>query len=232
MGSLAYLRMAQGRLREADRWLRQALGFAAEREAELLPAVGRVRIGMGELLYERDDLDASERELVLGTDLAERAGELEILVRAQVALSRARRARGDTDGALRLAREAERLARDSGAPQAIVGAALWKARLHLMRDDLQAAASDLERAAGVGDVARSTRESERICLARLLIAREDYDEALQLLDRLREAAEAADRRSNVIQILTLQALVLRAKNEKSRVIDVIVRDLALVETEC
>src|SRR5829696_5138943 len=44
MGSLSRLRMSQGRLREADTSLRQALGFAAERGAELLPAVGRVRI--------------------------------------------------------------------------------------------------------------------------------------------------------------------------------------------
>src|SRR5829696_3170980 len=108
MGSLAHLRMAQGRLREAEETLRQALGFAAERGAELLPAVGHVRTGMGELLYERDELDASERELTLGTELVERAGELEILVRGQVALSRVKWARGDTDGALNLSHEAER----------------------------------------------------------------------------------------------------------------------------
>ena len=231
MGSLAYLRMAQGRLREADASLRQALGFAAERGAELLPAVGRVRIGMGELHYERDELDPSERELTLGTELAERAGELEILVRGQVALSRARRARGDTECALKLAYEAERLTRDSGAPQAIVGAALWKARLHLMRDEPQAAASDLERASDVSDVPRSTRDSERISLARLLIAREDYDEALQLLDRLREAAQAADRRGNVIEILMLQAMALRAGDEKIRAMDVMGQALALGEPE-
>jgi LuxR family transcriptional regulator, maltose regulon positive regulatory protein len=231
MGSLAYLRMAQGRLREADASLRQALGFAAERGAELLPAVGRVRIGMGELHYERDELDPSERELTLGTELAERAGELEILVRGQVALSRARRARGDTDCALKLAHEAERLTRDSGAPQAIVWAALWKARLHLMRDEAQAAASDLERASGVSDVPRSTRDSERISLARLQIAREDYDEALQLLDRLREAAQAADRRGNVIEILMLQAMALRAGDEKIRAMDVMGEALALGEPE-
>jgi LuxR family maltose regulon positive regulatory protein len=231
MGSLAYLLMSQGRLREADGSLRQALEFAAERGVELLPAVGRVRIGMGELLYERDDLDASEHELTLGTDLTERAGELEVLVRGQVALSRARRARGDMDGALRFAHEAERLARDSGAPQAMVGAALWKARLHLMRDDLGAAASDLERALGLSDVPRSTRESERISLARLLIAQEDYDEALQLLDRLREAAEAIDGGGNMIDILTLEALALRAKHEKTRATDVMGQALALGEPE-
>src|SRR5215204_4236665 len=231
MGSLSRLLMSQGRLREADTSLRQALGFAAERGAELLPAVGRVRIGMGELLYERDELDASERELILGTELTERAGELEILVRGQVALSRARQARGDTEGALELAHKTERLTRDSGAPQATIGAALWKARLHLMRDELQAAASQLERASGVGDVPSSTRESERISLGRLLIAREDYDEALQLLDRVREVAEAADSKGNIIEILTLQALALRAKDEKTRALNIMGQAFALGEPE-
>jgi LuxR family transcriptional regulator, maltose regulon positive regulatory protein len=231
MGSLAHLRMAQGRLREAEGSLRQALGFAAERGAELLPAVGRVRITMGELLLERDDLDASESELTLGTELVERAGELEVLVRGQVALSRVKWARGDAEGALKLAHKAERLARESGAPQAIADAAFWKARLHLMRNDLQAAASELERASDVDDEPRSTQDAERISLARLLVAREDHDEALQMLDRLREAAEAADKRGSVVEILTLQALVLRSKDEKNRAIDVMGRALALAEPE-
>src|SRR5918994_174638 len=231
MGSLAHLRMAQGRLREAEETLRQALGFAAERGAELLPAVGRVRIAMGELLLERDDLEASERELTLGTELVERAGELEILARGQVALSRAKWARGDAEGALKLAHEAERLARESGAPQAITDAALWKARLHLMRNELRAAASELERGSGVDEVPRSTQDAKRISLARLLIAREDHDEALQMLNHLRETAEAADQRGSVVEIGTLQALVLRAKDEKNRAIDVMGRALALAEPE-
>jgi LuxR family maltose regulon positive regulatory protein len=231
MGSLAHLRMSQGRLREADASLRQALEFAAKRGAELLPAVGRVRIGVGELLYERDDLEASERELTLGTELVERAGELEILARGQVALSRVKWAQGDAEIALELAHKAERLARESGAPQAIADATLWRARLHLIGNELRAAASDLERASDVGEVPRYTRESERVSLARLLIAREDHDEALQLLDSLREMAGAADRRGSVIEILTLQALALRAKDRKSRAIDVMGQALALAEPE-
>jgi LuxR family transcriptional regulator, maltose regulon positive regulatory protein len=231
MGSLARLWMAQGRLREAEETLRQALGFAAERGAELLPAVGRVRIAMGELLLERDDLEASERELTLGTELVERAGELEILARGEVVISRVKWARGDAEGALKLAHKAERLARESDAPQAIADAAFWKARLHLMRNELPAAASELERVSDVDDVPRSTQDAFRISLARLLVAREDHDEALQLLDRLREAAESADRRSYAIAILTLQALALRAKEEKSRALDVMGRVLALAEPE-
>jgi LuxR family maltose regulon positive regulatory protein len=231
MGSLARLRMAQGRLREAEETLLRALGFAVERGAELLPAVGRVRIAMGELLLERDELETSERELTLGTELVERAGELEILARGQVVLSRVKWARGDAEGALKVTHEAERLALESGAPQAIADAALWEARLHLMRNDLQAAASGLERASDVGDIPSSTRESERISLAQLLIVQENYDEALQVLDHARQMAEAADRRSNVVEILTLQALALRAKEDKSQALNVMGRALALAEPE-
>src|SRR5215208_4331545 len=231
MGSLAHLQMSQGRLREAEGSLRQALGFAAERGVELLPAVGRVRIAMGELLLERDDLEASERQLTLGTELVERAGELEILVRGQVALSRVKWARGEAEGALELAHEAERLARESGAPQAIADAALWKARLYLMRNELRAAASELERASDVDEGPRSTQDAKRISLARLLIAREDHDEALQMLNHLRETAEAANQKGSVVEILKLQALVLRAKDEKNRAIDVMGRALALAEPE-
>jgi LuxR family transcriptional regulator, maltose regulon positive regulatory protein len=190
--------------------------------------VGRVRIGLGELLYERDDLDASYRELTLGTDLAERAGELDVLVRARLALSRVRRARGDPDGAIDLAHEAERLAQDSGIPQATAWATLWKARLHLMRGELQAA-TDLERATEMVDVPLSTRESERAFQARLLIAREDHDGALQLLDSLRGADEVGSPRE--IEILTLRALALRAGDEKTRAMELLERALALGEPE-
>jgi LuxR family maltose regulon positive regulatory protein len=133
--------------------------------------------------------------------------------------------------ASRISHKAERLARESGAPQAIADAAFWKARLHLMRNELRAAASELERASDVDDVPRSTQDAFRISLAQLLIAREDHDEALQLLDHLREAAEAADRRGSVIEILKWQALALRAKEEKSRALDAMGRALALAEPE-
>src|SRR3712207_4421416 len=100
-----------------------------------------------------------------------------------------------------------------------------------MRNELRAAASELERASDVDDVPRSTQDAERVSLARLLVAREYHDEALQLLDRLREAAEAADRRGYVVEILTLQALALRAREEKGRALDMMGRALALAEPE-
>ena len=103
MASRAHLQLARGRLREAGDVL-SALGYAAERGAELLPAVGSVRIGMGELLYEWDDLDAAERHLTEGVELAGRTGDVEILMWGHIALSRVRQAQGDAEGALAAAR--------------------------------------------------------------------------------------------------------------------------------
>ena len=228
MASEAHLQLAQGRLRDADDVLSRALEYATERGSELLPAVGSVRIGMGELLYERDDLEAAERHLVEGVDLAGRTGDVEILIWGHVALSAVRQARGDADGALERAGEAERVARRSGIDHAVVDAATWKARLHLMRGDPASASSEHRRAVAVGEVRRYSRELERVMLARLLIARNESDEALGLLAQLHETAKTAARK---IEILTLRALALRAKSEKEQAARTLAAALALAEPE-
>lgn len=228
MASQAHLQLAQGRLREADEVLRRALGFAAERGSELLPAMGSVRIGMGELLYEWDDLEAASLHLTEGVKLAGRTGEFEILMRGHVALSRVRQAQGDTKSALDLAHRAERLAQSSGAPQAIAGAALWEARLYLARGDLAAAASEHERMVDASGIRRNLRELERLTLARLLLARNAPDEALRLLEQLYETVETASR---TIEILVLKALALQTKGEKEQAVNTLEEALVLAEPE-
>jgi LuxR family maltose regulon positive regulatory protein len=233
MGTLSHLRIALGRLREADAALRQALAFAVERGAEQMPAVGRVRIGLGEVLYERDELEASERELVLGTELAERAGEFEVLVRGRVALSRVRRARADAQGALELADEAEALARDSNAPAAIFEATLWRARLGLMVDAARLEGSDPGFAPRTCRVNRSAREAGLLYRARRLVAKGDNDGALRLLDRPDEASGGAGGLlgGNELEALLLRASAHRARGEEARAVDLAGRALVLGEPE-
>jgi len=228
MASLAHLQLARGRLREAEDVLRSALGFAVEREAEQLPAVGSVRVGMGELLYEWDDLDAAARHLTEGVELAERTADVEILMWGYVALSAVRQAQGDVEGAPAAARKAEQVAQSSGNDHAIVDAAVWKARLNLMRGDLAAASSEQERAAGVGEVRRYSWALERLILARLLIARNEPGEALRILAQLHETAKTAAR---TIEILALQALALKAKREKEQATSTLAQALVLAEPE-
>jgi LuxR family transcriptional regulator, maltose regulon positive regulatory protein len=75
------------------------------------------------------------------------------------------------------------------------------------------------------------REREHLVLARVLLAQCKPDQALRLLERLREAAEAADRTGSVIEILALQALALWAKGKKERAVGTLTRALALAEPE-
>lgn len=227
----AELQVARGRLREADDVLQRALRSAAERGDASLPAAGEVHIAVGELLYERNDLESATQRLAEGMELARRVGQLGTLVDGYVALSRARRARSDAQGAFEAAREADRLAQGSGVTQTIVKVAAWKARLHLAQGEPAAATLEQERAAGASGVPPFVQELERATLARLLIARDDQDEALRLLEKLREAAEAADRKGSAIEILTLQALALRAKGEKTQAVNVLVQALSLAEPE-
>ena len=167
MGSQARLQLARGRLREAGDILQRVLRSAAAREnGAALPATGELHVVMGELLYEWDDLDSAEDRLTEGMELAERMGKFDTLVDGYVSLSRVERARGDTDGALEAAREAERLSRSSGVGQLIVEAETWKTRLQLARGDLAAAAFWQEQASGVSGIPPSAQETERTTLVR------------------------------------------------------------------
>jgi LuxR family transcriptional regulator, maltose regulon positive regulatory protein len=228
----AKLLMAQGRLRKADQVLRRALRFAVERGGDSLPATGEADVAMGKLLYEWNQLETAARRLKDGIRMAERMGKFDTLVDGYVALSRVEMVQGNAETALETAREANRLAQRSGAGEVIVEAAAWKARLHLARSDVTAAVLELEQTAGGRDVSLSmVRETEQISQARLLVARGDHDEALRLLEELRQSAETAGRTGELIEILTLQALALWTRHEKVQAVLTLTQTLTLAEPE-
>jgi LuxR family transcriptional regulator, maltose regulon positive regulatory protein len=232
MSRQAELQMARGRLRSADHVLQRALRFAVERGGDSLPATGEVHVIIGELLYEWDQLEAAARRLKEGIRLANRMGQFETLVDGYVALSRAEMAQDNTERALESAREANSLAQRSGAGEAIVEAAACNARLHLTRNDSTAAVLELERIAGAPAVSVSmVRESAQIARARLTMARGEHEEALRLLEGLRQSTEAAGRTGKLIEILTLQALALWERSRREWALGTLMRALALAEPE-
>jgi LuxR family transcriptional regulator, maltose regulon positive regulatory protein len=220
----------RGRLREAEEAFREVFRFVIEQGVGQLPAAGLVHIGMADITYERDDIDAAERELEMGIGLIERTREVGELVRGYVTLSKVKRARGDEEGALEAAREAERVARTSGANLQISIAAAWTARLQIARGDLEETVA-LEQERATNAASGAPQAVDRLTSARLLHALGRHDEALRLLRELREAAEAAGRTGAVIEILSLQALALRASNEKEQGVGTLTQALAMAEPE-
>jgi LuxR family maltose regulon positive regulatory protein len=231
----ARVQMELGRLREAEDSFGRALHFVAERGVGLLPAAGIAHIGMGALLYERDELDEAERELEEGVRLAERAREVGNLVWGYVTLSRTRLAQGDEEGALEMAREAERVARGSDADLQIAIAVAWMTRLHLARGNV-AQASSLEegRAAGADGAAGNAGAARSVHLltsARLLRAQGRHCEALGLLEEPREEAEASGRTGDLIEVITLQALALWEGRERDLAVGALAKAMVLAEPE-
>jgi LuxR family maltose regulon positive regulatory protein len=228
----ARVRAEQGRLREADEEFRRALRLLIEEGFELSPAAGIVHIGMGALLYERDDLDEAEHALERGMELAERTGDVSTLVWAYVTISRNKLARGNEEGAIQRARQAERVARDSGADLQTAIALGWMTKLLLAQGDLtEAVAFEQERAANADAAADAALVVDRLTSARLLHAQSRHREALPLLEELGKMAEAAGRTSNLIEILALQALALWAGSKKERAVSALVQALTLAEPE-
>src|SRR5215203_4882132 len=232
MSRQAELQMARGRLRSADHVLQRTLRSAVEQGGDSLPATGEVQVIIGELLYEWNDLEAAAPRLKEGIRLAERMGQFETLVDGYVALSRAEMAQDNTERALESAREANSLAQRSGAGEAIVEAAAWNVRLHAARNDLTAAVLELERTAGVPAVSVSmVRETEQIARARLTVAQGEHEEAVRLLDGLRQSAEAAGRTGELIEILTLEALTLWERSKREQAVGTLTRAFTLAEPE-
>jgi LuxR family maltose regulon positive regulatory protein len=231
--TLGQVQRAQGRLSAALRTCREGLELAAEAGRPVLPAAGVAHVGMAEVFYERNELDAALDHATRGVALCRQLGYAQWLVTGLSALARIRQVRGDQAGALEAIGEAERLVPN---PESLVDiifpVAVERARLLLAQGKVDDAARwCAERGLSVEDEPSYLREREHLVLARVRLAQDKPDQALRLLKRLGEEAQRAGRTGSEIEILALQALTLEAKGEKERAVSRLAQALALAEPE-
>ncbi len=236
--TLCAIRVAQGRLREAMRTYERGLRLATEGGGPVLRGAGDMHVGMSELHREHNHLHEAEQHLLRSQELGEHTGFPQNRYRWYVAMARLREAQGDAAGALDLLDEAERLYMSDFSPHVRPIAAL-KARVWVTQGRL-GEAFDWARGQGVSahDDLGYGREFEHITLARLLLARYQHDgddgarrEAVGLLERLRQAAEAGERGGSVIEILALQALAHQTQGNTSAALVALERALTLAQPE-
>jgi LuxR family maltose regulon positive regulatory protein len=108
--------------------------------------------------------------------------------------------------------------------------AAWQVRIWLAQDRLDAASQwVVNQGPDVDGELTYQNEREYIALARILIAQEQLDEAIGLLQRLFEAAEIRGHASRGIESLTLQALAFQAGGDMDQAISSLERALTLAE---
>jgi LuxR family maltose regulon positive regulatory protein len=236
--ALADIRITQGRLREAMRIYEQGLQLAIEQGQPLLRGTADMFVGMSALHRERNDLTTATQHLLRSKEQGEHTGFPQNPYRWRVAMARIREAEGDLDGALELLQEAERLYVSDFYPNVRPIAAL-KTRIWVAQGRL-AEALDWARepALSVENDLTYLREFEHIMLARVLLAcyqsdRADHSllDAIGLLRRLLQAAEAGGRTGNVIEILVLQALAHQLQEDIPAALVPLQRALTLAEPE-
>ena len=236
--TLAAIRIAQGRLHEAMRTYEHALQLATAQGKPVLRGTADVYVGMSGLARERDDLHAAMDHLLTSQELGEHSGFPQNRYRWRVAMARIRKAQGDLDGALDLLDAAERLYMSDFSPDVCPIAAL-KTRVWLAQGRL-GEAQGWARAQGLSarDELSYGREFEHITLARVLLAQYTSDrpdhsvlEAIGLLQRLLQAAEAGERMGSVIDILVLLAVAHHVQGDIPAALLPLERALTLAKPE-
>jgi len=236
--ALSDMRLAQGRLGEAQRVLEKGLALATRPGGPVLRGAADMHVGLSAVLRERDDLAAAADHLAQGRALGEANGLPQNPYRSRVAAALLRRAEGDLDGALELLDEAALRYDGDFSPEVRPVAAL-RARVLIAQGKLaEAQAWARDRGLAAADDLDYLREFEHITLARLLLAEgaRDRSDALmsaagELLERLLRDAEAGGRSGSAIDILTVQSLVTHARGDSAGAMTALDRAIVLAEPE-
>lgn len=230
MTNLARLHMVQGHLHEAEATFALAEQIAP---GEVLNGAAP-RIGLGNLLRERNELEAAQQNLLMGLELAQGmlAIDADVITAGYVGLAKLRQAQGDLAGGLAALDTFAQVAsaRQFYPPLMARGMAvrvqLWLAQGNTAPAVRWAAESRLS-----ADELSYPHEAEYLALARVLTAQGNTEKALTLLERLRLDAESKGRTSTVIEVLGLCALAWQAKGNLEEALSVLARALVLAEPE-
>jgi len=235
---LADIRMAQGYLHEATATLNQLLQLVLEQGEPLPPDTAELYRGLSELHREQGDLQTAAQYLNRSKALISQSTLLDRQRRLHLADAQLKLAQGDQHAALDLLDKAEacfiRTPLPDVRPIPARRARIWITRGRLDRASMWASENHLQS----DDHLTYLREFEHITLARLLLARCKTNrinnagyEAIRLLNRLLQAAEARAQIASMIEILVLLALVYEAQGNLDLALKPLERALALAEPE-
>jgi LuxR family maltose regulon positive regulatory protein len=230
-GRLALTLRSLGRLQQVIDLCPQQLEFARKSGISQAEPAGWLLAIWGETLAEVDDLDGAIDRAKTGTELVRRGSDVAMLTWSYMCLTRVLFSRGDLAGAEKIVTETERIARESIVPLWVTNSmAAWQVRIWLAQDKWDEALQWMQKRRLDPDTALTyVGALEYLALARILIAHEQYDDAIGLLERLLEPAETGGHVSRAIEILNLQALAFHARGDTTQAMSRLERALANAE---
>ncbi len=200
------LRVIQGELRGADVLYDNAVAFVERYRARRFEPAAAIDLGIAELRWHRNHLADASARVDAALQILDGERPTEPLLRAWALRARILRSQRRLDEADAAVAAGEALAGRGGPPWSRALLACERAQLWLSRGELDAAERWAARRDGRAGEATLVREQVGLVVARLLLAQEQYDDALVRLARMEQDAAAGRRRGRVIEIRVLQAI--------------------------
>jgi LuxR family maltose regulon positive regulatory protein len=185
-------------------------------------------VGLGQVLYERNELDAALDHATRGVTLCRELAFTPPLATGLAVVARIRQARGDAAGALEAMDEAGQAGLSPQVIALLNPVPAQRAQVLLAQGDVHAAAQWVA-AAGLsaGDEPDYPLEPAYLVLARVLLAQDSPGPALTLLQRLLDAAASQSRTGSIIEIQALRALALAGCGDHASAVGALTEALIL-----
>lgn len=227
-GLLADVYVRQGEFEQALE-LYQLVQKEAVGSEDMLDDQGTAALGLGMIAYERNDLDNAEREAARALELGTQRANEQLAVHAALSLARVLWARGKTGQAEEKLRA---LVAQTRPPLLVEEVLAYQARLALAVGDIETVhrwyAAVAQRAP---ELPPSLQEQQDLIEARMFIADEKPDAALELLERWRADAQQHGRTSSELETLALQVLAYSAQSKTPKASQALVRALTLAQSK-
>lgn len=221
-----------GQLQRASATFRQSLEVLVRTGGLYLAEMGLVYTGLGEIAYQQNHMDEARAHLQEGLNRAQRWVNEEYRAWASHILSGILWLEQDIDGARKVLQEAALSAEQAHNPLATALVGMAQAALALAEGDLETAQRWAQQSGITPDDSFPfLREPLYRLLARLLIAQDQTQEALGLIERLRLVAEKMGRVVHLMENLVLECLAHLKLGNATKARSILLRALNLGEPE-
>ncbi len=230
------IKISLGKLKAAHRILEASSNLMSENERNSSPAIGYHYLAQCELLLEENRVEEAEQYLSEAFNSVNRSGNPDMMVCYYVNLAQIQQALGDEKEAIESIETAERNIAQYGKNLywTIPSVIAYRIQLLLIQGNFSEAAHWVnESGFSIKTELGYKYEVENLIKARFLLSQEeqDSDEALELLNHLKQEAEDNNRLRSVIEVHILQALAYLSKDDINKALSVFSQALSLAESE-
>lgn len=220
-----------GKLHQSIEICRRQLELAEESGLSQTVAAGWALAAWAIALAEQNELDEAHKLATKSIELT-RGKDLAFFGFSQTVLARVLFYQGNFSGAESALQKLETITQQQYLPLYLSEPlAAWKVRVWLAQDRPESVVQWLEeRGVAAGDDLTPLQNYVDVTLARIFLAQGRLDEAIKLLHRLLEVAEAGEHIARVIEILILQAVAFQVKADMDCAMPALERALVLAES--